>query len=68
VLEKAHNHAPSAAVTAHPAHRIAALSSETRATIGSMLTAGLLPAQILTTLRVSNAEIPLILKDIANIT
>jgi hypothetical protein len=36
VLEKGHNHAPSLATTAHPAHRIAAISSDTRSTINNM--------------------------------
>jgi hypothetical protein len=36
ILEKAHNHAPSSAITAYPAHRIAAISSETRASINNM--------------------------------
>jgi hypothetical protein len=36
VLEKTHNHGPSAAATAHPAHRQAALDLATRVTISTM--------------------------------
>jgi hypothetical protein len=68
VLEKGHNHTPSSALTAHPAHRIAAISSDTRASINNMSQSGLLPAQILSVLRNSDPELPLIPKDIASIT
>jgi hypothetical protein len=67
VLEAIHNHSPSAATTAHPAHRIAALTPETRALISTLSHAGLSPSQILTTLRTSDSEIPLLPRDIANI-
>ena len=33
VLHAAHNHSPSTAIAAHPAHRLAALSEDTRALI-----------------------------------
>jgi hypothetical protein len=68
VLEATHNHGPSTAVTAHPAHRIAALLPETRALISTLSRSRLSPSQILTTLRQSDPEIPLVPKDIANIT
>jgi hypothetical protein len=68
VLEAIHNHGPSIAITAYPVHRIAALTPETRASISTLSHTGLLPNQILTLLRDSNPEIPLISKDIANIT
>lgn len=68
VLEPAHNHPPSAAVTAHPAHRIAAISADTYTAISTLSRAGLSPGQILTTLRESDPDIPLIPKDIANLT
>jgi hypothetical protein len=68
VLEKSHNHTPSSAITAHPAYRIAAISSDTRSIINNMSRSGLSPAQILSTLRNSDPDVPLIPKDIANIT
>jgi hypothetical protein len=68
VLETTHNHGPSIAVTAHPAHRIAALAPDTRVLISTLSCSGLLPAQILTTLRDSDLDISLIPKDIANLT
>jgi hypothetical protein len=67
ILEPAHNHPPSAAPTAHPAHRIAALLPDIRAEITKLAQAGLSTSQILTTLRISNSELPLIAKDIGNI-
>jgi FAR1 DNA-binding domain len=67
VLNPAHNHPPSTAITAHPAHRIAALSSDTCASIGILSRAGLSPIQILATLRDSEPNISLIPKDIANL-
>jgi hypothetical protein len=66
-IEAAHNHPPSAAPTAHPAHRIAALSPEIRAEITKFAQAGLSISQILTTLRISDSKLPLIAKDISNI-
>ena len=68
VLEPAHNHGPSAAPTAHPAHRLAALQPDTRASICNMSQAGLLPSQILTTLRTTDPAITLVPSDITNIT
>jgi hypothetical protein len=67
VLEATHTHGPSAAVTAHPAHRIAAISLETHASISTLSRVGLSPRQILMTLRKSDPDIPLITKDIANL-
>ena len=67
VLEGAHNHPPSTAPTAHPAHRIAALTLPIRAEIGRLSHARLTISQILSTLRISDPETPLIAKDISNI-
>jgi hypothetical protein len=67
VLEGAHNHGPSTATTAHPAHRNFALTPEIRAEIARLSQAGLSISQILTTLRVSDPQIPLITKDISNV-
>jgi hypothetical protein len=68
VLEAVHNYGPSAYPTAHPAHRIHALDLCTQTSINTLARAGLPPAQILITLRVSNPGISLILKDVANLT
>ncbi|CZT48772.1 uncharacterized protein RSE6_09520 [Rhynchosporium secalis] len=66
VLEAAHNHAASIAFTAHPAHRIASIPAETRATISSLAKAGLPNAQILSALRESSSSsTPLLSKDIS---
>jgi hypothetical protein len=67
VLEDTHNHGPSAAITAHHAHRITALTPDTRAEITRLSRAGLSPGQILTTLRLSDSQTPLVVKDIGNI-
>jgi hypothetical protein len=67
VLEDTHNHGPSAAITAHPAHRITALTPDTRTEITRLSRAGLSPGQILTTLRLSDSQTPLVVKDIGNI-
>jgi hypothetical protein len=53
--------------TAHPAHRIAALTPAIRAEISRLSHAGLSTNQILSTLRISNPNITLIAKDIGNI-
>jgi hypothetical protein len=67
ILEGAHNHGPSTAATAHPVHRTAALTPDIRAEILRLSQSGLSPTQILTALRVSNPQTPLIVKDIGNI-
>jgi len=67
VLEGAHNHGPSTAPTAHPAHRSAAITLATRAEIGRLSHARLSTIQILSTLRISNPNMTLIAKDIGNI-
>jgi hypothetical protein len=67
ILEEAHNHPPSAAPTAHPAHRIAALAPEIRAEIGGLSQAGFSPGEILTKLQVSDTQLSLLAKDIGNI-
>jgi hypothetical protein len=68
VLAVSHNYSPSVAPTAYPVHRLAALDPATRTTISTISQASLAPSQILTILRTSNPDIPLVLKDIANIT
>jgi hypothetical protein len=68
VPDPEHNHSPSGAITAHPAHIIAALAPDTRAYINSLSRSGLLPTQVLTTLRDSIPEISLTPRDIANLT
>ena len=55
VLEAVHNHGPSAAITAHPTHRITALTPNTRAEITRLSQAGVSPGQILTALRLSDS-------------
>jgi hypothetical protein len=47
------NHSLSGAITAYPARRIAVLAPDTRAYINSLSRSGLLPTQVLTTLRVA---------------
>jgi hypothetical protein len=68
VLEAIHNHGPSAAATAHPVHRRAALISEACPTISTLSRAGLQPRQILTALCTLDPELgfSLIAKDISN--
>jgi hypothetical protein len=66
VLQGAHNHGASAAATAHPVHRMTALTPDTRAEIARLSQAGFAPGQILTTLRLSDSQTPLVVKDIGN--
>ena len=66
VLEGAHNHVASTHITAHSVHRNDALTAEVRAQIHALSQSSLNPSQILTVLRISNPEIPLIVKDISN--
>ena len=67
VLQGAHNHGPSTAPTAHPAHRLAALTLATRAHISGLSHNGLSISQILSTLRTTYPEVRLLAKDIGNI-
>jgi hypothetical protein len=67
VLERAHNHGPSVAAIAHPAHRIPALTPDQYAQINTLAQAELSSGRILVTLRASDPEIPLLAKDISNI-
>jgi hypothetical protein len=64
VLQGAHNHGASAAITAHPVHRMAVLTPETRTEISRLSQVGFAPGQILTTLRLSDSQTPLVVKDI----
>lgn len=48
ILEQAHNHGPSAAPSAHPAHRIGDLNHSVYTQISTLSEAGLSPTQILT--------------------
>jgi hypothetical protein len=68
VLEGIHNHGPSAAIIAHPAHRLATMAPGGRATISTLSRAGLSASQILTTLCCLEPELTLIPKDIYNFT
>jgi hypothetical protein len=67
VLQAAHNHVASTYVTAHSVHRNDALTTEICAQIGTFSQSGINPSQILTILRNSTPEIPIIVKDISNI-
>jgi hypothetical protein len=67
VLESVHNHGPSAASTAHPAHRLPALAPLRRTTISTLARASISTSQILTTLRTLDKDVPLIRKDISNL-
>ena len=67
VLEGAHNHVAVTHVTAHSVHRNSALTTEVRAQIDILSQSGLNPSQILTILRKTTPEIPLIAKDISNV-
>jgi hypothetical protein len=67
VLEGAHNHGPSTVATAHPVHRTTALTPEIHAEIIRLSRSGSSPTQILTTLRLSDPQTPLLVKDISNI-
>ena len=67
VLEGAHNHVASTDPTAHSVHRNNALTAEVRVQVGILAQSGLNPSQILTIVRNSNPETPLIVKDISNV-
>jgi hypothetical protein len=67
VLEGEHNHGPSGASTAHPAHRLPTLAPSGYSTIGVLSRAGLPPGQILNTLRCIEPEVSLVPKDISNL-
>jgi hypothetical protein len=67
VLEGAHNHGPSAVATAHPVHRTTAVTPDVRTEIIRLSRSGSTPSQILTALRLSDPQTPLIVKDIGNI-
>jgi hypothetical protein len=68
VLEAIHNHGPSVAIIAHPAHRLATMAPGGFKTISTLSYAGLSAGQILTTLRTLEPEVTLIPKDIYNLT
>ena len=67
ILEGIHNHEPSAAPAAHPAHRIAALGPDTHAQVERLALAGLNNAQILAVVRQESPSILLSQKDISNL-
>ena len=67
VLEGAHNHIASIDITAHSVHRNDALTAEIRTQIGILSQSGLNPSQILTILRNTTPEMPLVAKDISNV-
>ena len=67
ILQGAHNHGPSAAPTAHPAHKIAAIIPTALAHIGGLSHNGLTITQIISTLSTDYPEERVIAKDISNI-
>jgi hypothetical protein len=67
ILEGSHNHESSAAPSAHPAYRIAALDNSTRVQIENLALAGLSTQQILSVLRQEKSSIILAQKDISNL-
>jgi hypothetical protein len=67
VLHGAHNHERSADISAHPAHRIAALSSENCDLVKTLSNSGLSMAQIMATIRQEDPEAILTERDISNI-
>ena len=68
IIEDTHNHRPSIAPVAHPAHRIASLAPEIRVEIMRNWKAGIGNTKILSSLRIAFPGINLTLKDISNIT
>jgi hypothetical protein len=67
VLEPAHNHGPSAAPSAHPAHRLASINPSICAKIKTFASAGLGNAQILSAIRQEYPATLLAQKDVSNI-
>jgi hypothetical protein len=68
VLENTHNHRPSEAPIAHPAHRIASLKPEVRAEIVRNWQAGMSNSTILSSLRIGYPEVFLTRDDLTNVT
>jgi hypothetical protein len=68
VLESAHNYTPSLDSTAHPAHRLASLLEGAYTIINTLSRAGFGPSEILNALRCLDPKVPLISKDISNLT
>jgi hypothetical protein len=67
VLEDTHNHGPSVALVAHPAHRIASLKPEVRSEIIRNWQAGMSNSIILSSLRIGYPEVCLTCDDLSNI-
>jgi hypothetical protein len=67
VMEATHNHGPSAAPTAHPAHRIASLDPAAREAIIKYAGLGMGSTQICIALRTEFPAILLVPSDIVNI-
>ena len=68
IIEGSHNHLASADPSAHPAHRLAALSSEIKAYIESLVCSGLSNAQILGIIRQKHGmDVLLAQKDVSNL-
>ena len=67
VLESAHNHGPSVASIAYPAHRLPALVPLRDTTTSTLVRAGVSTSQSLTTLHALDPDVPLISKDISNL-
>ena len=68
VVEDTHNHGPSIAPVAHPAHRVAALSLEVRVEIIRHWQAGISNSTILSSLRIGFLDVILTRGDLTNIT
>ena len=66
VLEGVHNYIVSIYITAHSVYRNSTLTIEIRTQISVLVQSSLNPSQILTVLRNSTPEIPLVVKDISN--
>ena len=67
VLNGAHNHERSADPSAHVAHRIAALSSQSRDLVKTLASSGLSTAQIVQTIRKEDSQAIVTPKDIINL-
>ena len=67
VLDNNHNHGPVSALSALPAHRIAAMTPEERVIVREMSVLGHSPVQILNKLRHDKLDCTLILRDIYNL-
>ena len=67
ILKGTHNHESSVDVTAYPIYRTTALDPEAIVQIKSLSAAGIIPAQILVTIRQQFLRANLVQKDVSNI-